>query len=259
MSNDAKRLEEKAHQLLSSGSFEEAYQLFKKAAALYKEGGNHRQAALCFASAAGCWGIRLGEKTFFEAGHCYQEAAGESEADLDFHYASLLYKYAAINYERDGEFLNFSECLYRSKECYRKFLLHSLVTFGKFKYAHKNKEELAGIGGFIKGLLLWMLLTFSYFIWGHGERPSRTFSISILVILLSALIYMLGSLLHIDIILKPRFSEALYFSVVTFTTVGYGDITPIGISKFVASLEALSGIFLMSIFVVGLSRKYLKV
>lgn len=36
--------------------------------------------------------------------------------------------------------------------------------------------------------------------------------------------------------------EALYFSVVTITTLGYGDFTPLGASRFFATAEALAGL-----------------
>lgn len=36
-----------------------------------------------------------------------------------------------------------------------------------------------------------------------------------------------------------RIADALYFSIVTATTVGYGDITPLGISKILTGMEAV--------------------
>lgn len=39
-----------------------------------------------------------------------------------------------------------------------------------------------------------------------------------------------------------KFREAIYFSAVTFTTVGYGDIVPLGTNRAFAALEALLGI-----------------
>ena len=46
------------------------------------------------------------------------------------------------------------------------------------------------------------------------------------------------------------FLTSLYFSVVTFTTLGYGDITPIGPSRLIAALEAFTGSFTIALFVV---------
>ncbi len=43
---------------------------------------------------------------------------------------------------------------------------------------------------------------------------------------------------------KPaKFQEALYFSVVTITTLGYGDFTPSGLSRLLAVVEAVAGLF----------------
>lgn len=41
----------------------------------------------------------------------------------------------------------------------------------------------------------------------------------------------------------------IYFSAITWTTVGYGDIVPIGASKLVAAIEALWGYIYMGIFI----------
>lgn len=54
-----------------------------------------------------------------------------------------------------------------------------------------------------------------------------------------------------------RFGNALYFTIITFTTVGYGDITPLSWMKMAVSLETFLGIFFTSSFVVSLSRRFL--
>lgn len=53
------------------------------------------------------------------------------------------------------------------------------------------------------------------------------------------------------------FFEALYFSGVSFTTLGYGDIIPLGYARFFALTEAFSGIVLMNMFLVALLKKYI--
>jgi hypothetical protein len=45
----------------------------------------------------------------------------------------------------------------------------------------------------------------------------------------------------------PEFSDALYFSVTTFTTLGYGDFQPLPSMRLVTSMEALAGMVSMAI------------
>jgi hypothetical protein len=51
---------------------------------------------------------------------------------------------------------------------------------------------------------------------------------------------------------------ALYFSAVTFTATGYGDLVPAAntASRFLAASEGLIGVFLMATFIVCLARRY---
>lgn len=49
--------------------------------------------------------------------------------------------------------------------------------------------------------------------------------------------------------------DYLYFSVVTFATLGYGDILPEGLSKFLVIIEVLSGMFLAAIFIGKISSE----
>lgn len=57
--------------------------------------------------------------------------------------------------------------------------------------------------------------------------------------------------------LISKFGNALYFTIITFTTVGYGDITPLNWMKMAVGLESFLGILFTSSFVVSLSRRFL--
>ena len=58
-------------------------------------------------------------------------------------------------------------------------------------------------------------------------------------------------------LLVSKFGNALYFTIITFTTVGYGDIMPLNWMKLVVSLESFLGVFFTASFVVTLSRRFL--
>lgn len=56
--------------------------------------------------------------------------------------------------------------------------------------------------------------------------------------------------------ISRSFTESLYFSISTITTLGYGDITPnTNAGKIMASVEALLGIALLGLFLNALSHK----
>lgn len=101
---------------------------------------------------------------------------------------------------------------------------------------------------------------------GYGERPLRIVILSALVIMIFSFIYFITGLNYSNEIIQFSSSNsflenmidllnALYFSVVTFTTLGYGDILPIGISKLFAGIEALMGGFILALFVVVFVKK----
>ncbi|MCE0493107.1 ion channel [Vibrio salinus] len=99
---------------------------------------------------------------------------------------------------------------------------------------------------------------------GYGEEPIRVVLFSIFLILSCACIYFVLDTVPISSEYDPErvvvfylieFLNAVYFSVVTFTTLGYGDISPVGIARFVAATEAFLGSFMMALFVVVFVKK----
>ena len=94
---------------------------------------------------------------------------------------------------------------------------------------------------------------------GYGEKPYRVILSSLVIILFYSALY------SILAVLKPiasmevfRVWDYLYFSIVTFTTVGFGDLTPrmVPLFQMITGSEALIGVFMMGLFIFTLARKY---
>ena len=102
---------------------------------------------------------------------------------------------------------------------------------------------------------------------GYGERPLRVIIFSLaLIIGFSMAYFFLGLSFNGEVVVfsfkhnflsnVEVFFNSLYFSVVTFTTLGYGDLTPIGLAaRAIAALEAFMGSFTIALFVVVFVKK----
>ena len=89
---------------------------------------------------------------------------------------------------------------------------------------------------------------------GYGEKPRRTAALFFVVIFGFAAIYTLCDL-NVPDGDTNNFWTCLYFSVVTFTSLGYGEVTPVGWARFFAASEALIGVFSISLFVFVFCRR----
>jgi hypothetical protein len=58
---------------------------------------------------------------------------------------------------------------------------------------------------------------------------------------------------HLSILL-----QSFYHSAITFFTIGYGDVYPVGLSRIISGLEGFMGVFMMSYFTVAFVRKVLR-
>jgi hypothetical protein len=52
--------------------------------------------------------------------------------------------------------------------------------------------------------------------------------------------------------------QSFYHSAITFFTIGYGDVYPMGLSRVVSGMEGFMGVFMMSYFTVAFVRKVLR-
>jgi hypothetical protein len=97
---------------------------------------------------------------------------------------------------------------------------------------------------------------FSWTLWGFGERPLRVVVAAVSVIAGFASIFYStpDALRHAGG--GNALVEAAYFSTVTFTTLGYGDVIPLTDNmRLTCALEAVCGAFLIGLFIAGFSNK----
>ncbi|WP_299268080.1 ion channel [uncultured Psychrosphaera sp.] len=101
---------------------------------------------------------------------------------------------------------------------------------------------------------------------GYGESPMNVIVFSLGMILFCAILYFIFGIKEADSIIQMslansfvdnlyNFFSTIYFSVVTFTTLGYGDITPVGFSRLIATIEAFIGSFALALYVVVFVQK----
>ena len=159
------------------------------------------------------------------------------------------------------------DLLQESEEIYRNLRL-SLELAGLFEqagyflYREMVMRRLLMPRGSMRRAFSWVVDLFC----GYGEQPWRVVLFSVGLVLTCAVLYFMLGLRYGDTMLAlamdqdfstniVEFLSCIYFSVVTFTTVGYGDIVPLGPSRLLAAVEAFLGSFTMALFVVVFVKK----
>lgn len=169
--------------------------------------------------------------------------------------------------QRAGDHETAHQLFTEAEETYRNLRLH-LEKAGLFEQAgiffHREmvmrRLQMPRYSG--KRLLSWLVDLFS----GYGEKPLNVVLFSLGLIFICGLLYFLVGVRHGDLPLRLALERGwlanlkdlagcLYFSVVTFTTLGYGDITPHGLARPIAAFEAFAGSFTMALFVVVFVKK----
>ncbi|MPN12520.1 hypothetical protein SDC9_159838 [bioreactor metagenome] len=160
----------------------------------------------------------------------------------NYNYAFKVYKNIASKFESNG-LLNIAGEYYYISKCME----------------HKSLSGLSKA----KSSIFWLLC-------GYGERPTFALITSLEIVLLFAIIYMITGLSVGEYVINYKelifqglplenlntdFMQSLYFSIVTFTTVGYGDITPIDLSVLLSGIEMLLGVTMVGVWTATLARK----
>jgi hypothetical protein len=105
--------------------------------------------------------------------------------------------------------------------------------------------------------LKWLASLGEWLLWGYGEKPARIMAWMALLIVGYASAYHYLPWPTIAGKDSPQgWMDDFYFSAVTFTTLGYGDIAPTsGALKLVCASEALLGALSLGLFVAGFSNR----
>ncbi|MBU7026940.1 MAG: pentapeptide repeat-containing protein [Theionarchaea archaeon] len=157
------------------------------------------------------------------------------EENLTFKELETIYRDLKQNMQRHGDHIMVGKFFYREMEMKKK--------------GSENKIKRAW-------LEIYNLLA------GYGEKPERTAFSSLFIILAFAFIYWISECLDYAAKNIGHFEEfiyAMYFSFVTFTTLGLGDIKPLThVGRILICCEAVIGAFLIALFVVVFARKMMR-
>jgi hypothetical protein len=169
--------------------------------------------------------------------------------------------------EAEGRHADARRCFEEAQEIYR-ILRQAYDRVGRFDEAgHFFQLEMA-----MKRRLLspwsparfWSKLAELYC--GYGESPPKVLIASLLVVFVSGLLFFLIGVKGPagPVQLAPHLGwkqnllmlgDCLYYSCITFTTTGYGDIIPLGTGRAVAAVETCIGSFLMALFIAVFGKK----
>ena len=251
-------LEREAHRLRGERKIDQAFQTFDQAGKLFQDANEPLKAAVGFSSAATCWNIHTGWQPLRNAATRNESAALQAIKAQDDAYAETLFSEAALLYEKEGDFTKYSYCYRRSKDA-RLARLWKTFTQMQGQGTKAVGVQTVAWKDRMDTFLGWIFGSLNRLIWGYGELPFRTFGIACAVIILSAFCYHVsGTVLTGGFVQKIDLFESFYLSIMTYTTVGFGDYLPMGWTRGIAAFEALSGILLTPLFLIALTRRYLR-
>lgn len=159
----------------------------------------------------------------------------KSEKEDNYHFASIEYK--------------------QIKQMYKNSSLHNLADQYHYREMVAKRKVHA-----ITNPARWLNYIFGDLLSKYGTSFVRVLVASAIVVLICAVLFTTNAslLFHNQPVDHAYFMNSLYFSLVTFTTVGYGDFHAVGALRFLAAFEAFAGAALMALFTVIVARSIIR-
>jgi uncharacterized protein YjbI with pentapeptide repeats len=139
-----------------------------------------------------------------------------------------------------GHFDDASDLAYLEKSYERRVL---------FNQAFAQKAD--RVGKRLKAIAFWLDAVILNWLWGYGERPWR------LMLAMVATIVAFGTVqFWLNGVPGKSWWEHVYFSGITFLTIGYGDLLPIeAIPRLLSVVEGLVGITFIGLLIASVTKK----
>lgn len=160
--------------------------------------------------------------------------------DADPHVQARVCRNLKLNAMSMGHFADAGELTFMEKTYER----HQL-----YRHAFGGQHET--LGARIEALRAWLVSVFLSALWGYGEKPRRiTLAMAVGIFFFGALQYWL------DGIPGSGFWGHVYFSGITFLTIGYGDLVPVAaVPRALAVIEGVVGITVLGMLIASWTKK----
>jgi len=149
----------------------------------------------------------------------------------------------------------------QAKEVYLllKNNFHSIGRYEDESWTFKKEKDMERKSNcHFKSLHKWLWSCFLNGLFGYGEQPGKVITSAIIIILIFTFLFMSSGISDTSMggFTSKIFLDCVYFSVITFTTLGYGDFRPLeGCGRIFAGTEAFIGALMMALFVYTFARR----
>ena len=137
--------------------------------------------------------------------------------------------------------------------------VESLYRMKRSEYSHLISQKRRGVISYREYLAKKIGHVVSDFVSGYGLRTIRVLRLlAIVIVTFSVLNFLLRDCIF-PLGLEFTFVDSIYFSCITITTLGFGDITPVTqFGKLFVTFQALSGFDVLSLFLAAVTNRALK-